>query len=201
MKQITSIPRSELGIPKDAFVVGMVGRLAMQKAPDVFVKAASEIKKRIPEAFFMIVGDGLNRIEVEKMIKDRGLKECFLITGWVSDPLDYIGNFDVAMLLSRWEGFGLVLPEYMLTCKPIVAARVDAIPEIIIDERNGLLVDCEDYNGTARAVVRLHDDDELRERLVKNGLEIVEQRFDVERTAKAHRDLFMRVAGADRGKV
>ena len=201
VKQITSIPRSELGIPKDAFVVGMVGRLAMQKAPDVFVKAASEIKKRIPEAFFMIVGDGLNRIEVEKMIKDRGLKECFLITGWVSDPLDYIGNFDVAMLLSRWEGFGLVLPEYMLTCKPIVAARVDAIPEIIIDERNGLLVDCEDYNGTARAVVRLHDDDELRERLVKNGLEIVEQRFDVERTAKAHRDLFMRVAGADRGKV
>ena len=199
VQKVTSIPRDVLGIPEDAFVVGMVGRLAMQKAPDVFVKAASEIKKKIPEAFFMIVGDGLNRTEVERMIGERGLGDCFLITGWVSDPLDYIGNFDLAMLLSRWEGFGLVLPEYMLTCKPIVAARVDAIPEIIIDERNGLLVDCEDYNGTARAVVRLHDDDELRKRLVENGLEIVKQRFDVERTAKAHRDLFMRVVGTDRG--
>lgn len=198
VEQVTSIPRSELGIPENAFVVGMVGRLAMQKAPDVFVRASAEIKKRIPEAFFMIVGDGLNRGEVEKLIAENGLQDCFLITGWVSDPLDYIGNFDVAMLLSRWEGFGLVLPEYMITSKPIVAARVDAIPEIISDGKNGLLVACEDYIGTAEAVVRLHDDDDLRKALVENGLEVVRKRFDVERTAKEHRDLFLRVAGARR---
>ena len=195
VEKVTSIPRADLHIPEDAFVVGMVGRLAMQKAPDVFVKAAAEIKRKIPEAFFMIVGDGLNREEVEKMIDDRGMKDSFLITGWVSDPLDYIGNFDVAMLLSRWEGFGLVLPEYMLTGKPIVAAKVDAIPEIVSDGKNGILVKCEDYVGAAEAAVRLHDDVQLRERLVENGRKIVKDRFNVERTAKEHRDLFLRVAG------
>ena len=194
-EKIESIPRAGLNIPEDAFVVGMVGRLAMQKAPDVFVKAAYEIKKRIPEAFFMIVGDGLNRDEVEKMIRERGLKDSFLITGWVNDPLDYIGNFDVAMLLSRWEGFGLVLPEYMLTMKPILAAKVDAIPEIVSDGKNGLLVECEDYKGAADAVVRLHDDSRLRNVLVENGRRIVEERFNVERTAREHRDLFLRLAG------
>ena len=79
-------PRDMNVIPDDAFVVGTVGRLATQKAPDIFVKAASIIKQRIPEAFFVIVGDGLNRKETEKLVKEYDLRDCFLITGWVNDP-------------------------------------------------------------------------------------------------------------------
>ncbi len=184
-------------IPEDAFVVGTVGRLATQKAPDVFVKAASIIKKRIPEAFFVIVGDGLNRKETEKLVKEYGLWDCFLITGWVNDPFNYICNFDVAMLLSRWEGFGLVLPEYMMIRKPIVASNVDAIPEIIQDGVNGLLVEREDYYGATEAVVRLHDDPALRDYLVENEVKIVGERFNVERTAREHRDLFMKLVGRE----
>ena len=191
MERVKSISREELNIPEDAFVVGMVGRLAMQKAPDVFVRVASEIKRKVPKAFFMIVGDGLNREATERLIDECGLQDSFLITGWVSDPLDYIGNFDVAMLLSRWEGFGLVLPEYMLTRKPIVAAKVDAIPEIVEDGVNGLLVNCEDYHGAANAAIRIYSDPELRNRLVENGDKIVREKFDMERTAREHRDLFL----------
>ena len=101
------------------------------------------------------------------------------------------------MLMSRWEGFGLVLPEYMLTRKPIVAANVDAIPEIIQDGVNGLLVEREDFYGAAEAVIRLRDDEGLRNYLVENGLKIVKERFDVERTAREHRDLFLRLAGRE----
>lgn len=184
-------------IPDGAFVVGMVGRLATQKAPDIFVKAASVIKQRIPEAFFVIVGDGLNRMDTERMVREYGLMDSFLITGWVNDPFNYICNFDVAMLMSRWEGFGLVLPEYMLTRKPIVASNVDAIPEIIQDGVNGLLVEREDYYGAAEAVVKLHDDPGLCEYLVNNAFTIVKDRFNVERTAREHRDLFMRLVGKE----
>ena len=184
-------------IPDGAFVVGMVGRLATQKAPDIFVKAASVIKQRIPEAFFVIVGDGLNRMDTERMVREYGLMDSFLITGWVNDPFNYICNFDVAMLMSRWEGFGLVLPEYMLTRKPIVASNVDAIPEIIQDGVNGLLVEREDYYGAAEAVIKLHDDPGLCEYLVNNAFTIVKDRFNVERTAREHRDLFMRLVGKE----
>lgn len=179
--------RSELGIPEDAFLVGMIGRLAPQKAPDVFVDMAYELKKKLPRAFFIIVGDGTDREAVENQIRDRGLDSCFIITGWVDNPLDYVGLFDVAALLSRWEGFGLVLPEYMAADKPIVASRADAIPFVVGDA--GLLVDCENASQSAEAVLSLFENPELRESLVEKGRKR-RTMFDVQRTANEHIALF-----------
>lgn len=176
--------REKLGIPNDAYVVGTIGRLATQKAPDVFVKMAEEVKKSIPEAFFVMVGDDIGdghfRGETERWIKDAGLWDSFLITGWVDNPLDYMGVFDVGLLLSRWEGFGLVLPEYMYMGKPIVATKVDAIPYVVGDA--GLLVEIDDYRQAAKSVIKLHDDNQLRSRITENGKELV-KKFDAQRTA------------------
>ena len=58
---LSTVSRKSCGIPESAFVVGMVGRISEQKAPDVFIKAAKQIKQKIPEACFMIVGDGPDR--------------------------------------------------------------------------------------------------------------------------------------------
>ena len=106
-----NVMREELGIPEDAIVIGMVGRISQQKAPDIFIRAARIIKNSIPKAFFTIVGNGEMEDEVKQYAKENGLEESLLITGWVQNPLDYIKIFDVAMLLSRWEGFGIVLLE------------------------------------------------------------------------------------------
>ncbi len=176
--------REELGIPENAFVVGTVSRLTAQKAPDMFVKMAEEIKKSIPEAFFLMVGDDIGdgkfREETEKQIKEIGLEKYFHITGWVDDPIDYMGVFDVATLLSRWEGFGLVLPEYMYMEKPIVATKADAIPYVVGDA--GLLVEVDDYAAAAESVIKLHEDKELRNQLINRGKERV-MMFDAQRTA------------------
>ncbi len=183
--------REELQIPKDAFVVGTIGRLTAQKAPDMFVRMALIIKEKIPSAFFLMVGDdigdGMFRKETEKLIKEVGLEECFHITGWVDDPINYEGLFDVAVLLSRWEGFGLVLPEYMYMGKPIVATKADAIPYVVGDA--GLLVDIDDYKAAAESVIRLYGDKELRGQVIKNGKERVKL-YDVQRTADEHVELF-----------
>lgn len=183
--------REELGIPEDAFVVGNIGRLTTQKAPDVFVKMAAEVKKAIPEAFFLMVGDDIDdgkfRGETERQIKEASLEECFRITGWVDDPIDYMGVFDVAMLLSRWEGFGLVLPEYMYMEKPIVATKADAIPYVVGNA--GLLVDIDDYEAAVESVIRLYQDKELREHIVNNGKERVKL-FNAQRTTDEHAELF-----------
>ena len=183
--------RKELGIPEDAFVIGSIGRLTTQKAPDVFVKMARIVKEKIPNAFFVMVGDDIGdgkfRGETEEQIKSAGLEECFHITGWVDDPIDYEGLFDVAVLLSRWEGFGLVLPEYMYMEKPIVGSRADAIPYVVGDA--GLLVDIDDYNAAAEAVVKLHEDKELRSQIITKGKEQVKL-FDAQRTADEHAELF-----------
>ena len=107
--------RELLEIPEDAFVVGMVGRLAEQKAPDVFVKAAKRIKEKIPKAFFLIVGDGPDWDEVQQEVEDNKLTDSFILAGWTRRPMEYFKNLDIAVLISRWEGFGLNHYERMVS--------------------------------------------------------------------------------------
>ena len=177
-------------ICEDQFIVGCVARLAEQKAPDVFLRAAQAIKQQIPNAFFMLVGDGELKADCEAMAKDLGLQNSLMITGWVPNPRAYIQRFDVALLLSRWEGFGLAIAEYMREEKPVVATNTDAIPDLILDQWNGILVNIDDHQAAAEAVVTLHNDRELSKRLAANGVDTVKRRFNVQRVADEHDALF-----------
>ena len=104
--------------------------------------------------------------------------------------MSYVELFDVACLLSRWEGFGLALPEYMMAGKPIVASRVDAIPNIIRDGENGLLVDVDDADEASKAVLRIYQESHLRDKLVVQGLKDVHRRFNARRVSEEHGKLF-----------
>lgn len=185
-----AVKRKDLNIPKDAFVVGMVGRMSPQKAPDVFVKMAKRVRAKVPNAHFIIVGNGNQEAEIRKYAEDNGFSDSLHITGWVDNPMSYVELFDVACLLSRWEGFGLALPEYMMAGKPIVASRVDAIPNIIRDGENGLLVEADDATGASEAVLRIYQEKELKDKLVLQGLEDVHNRFNARRVSEEHGILF-----------
>lgn len=190
IEKTTPMSRDQLGIPEDAFVVGMVGRLSKQKAPDTFVKAAKLIKEKIPNAFFLMVGNGELRDKVEELINQYDLGSSSLITGWVDNPTAYMKIMDVGMLLSRWEGFGLVLPEYMACGVPIVATNVDAIPNIIEDGVNGMLVNKDDYHKVTDAVDRLFKQPDLTSSLVKTADNIVKTKFDGKRVAQNSEQLY-----------
>lgn len=184
------VKRADLNIPEDAFVIGMVGRMSPQKAPDVFIRMAKLVKGEVPNAHFIIVGNGEQEAEVRKYAEDNGFADRLYITGWVDDPMSYVELFDVACLPSRWEGFGLVLPEYMMAGKPIVASNVDAIPNIIRDGENGLLVSVDDPVRSYEAVLKIYRDDELRDKLVAYGYRDVKNRFNARRVAKEHERVF-----------
>ena len=168
----------------------MVGRISQQKAPDVFIKMAKQVKDEVPNAHFIIVGNGNQEDEIRKYAKDNGFSDSLHITGWVDDPMSYVELFDVACLLSRWEGFGLALPEYMMAGKPIVASRVDAIPNIIRNGENGLLVEMDDDIGACEAVLRIYWDKSLKDKLVLQGMEDVHNRFNARRVSEEHEILF-----------
>ena len=185
-----AIKRRELNIPEDAFVVGMVGRMSPQKAPDVFIKMAKLVKEKVPNAHFIIVGNGNQEAEIRKYAENNGFSDSLHITGWVDNPMSYVELFDVACLLSRWEGFGLALPEYMMAGKPIVASRVDAIPNIIRDGENGLLIEVDDDVRASEAVLRIYKDAGLKNRLVTQGMEDVHNRFNARRVSEEHGKLF-----------
>ena len=185
--------RADLNIPENAYVVGMVGRISPQKAPDVFVKMAKLGRDKIQDAYFIIVGSGNQEAEIRKYAEDNGIVGNLHITGWVGNPMGYVELFDVACLLSSWEGFGLALPEYMMAGKPIIASRVDAIPNIVKDGENGLLVEVDDAIGASEAVLRIYQEKGLRDRLVAHGYEDVHKRFNARRVAEEHEVLFEKI--------
>lgn len=191
IEKTTPMSRIQLGIPEDAFVVGMVGRLSKQKAPDTFVKAAKLIKEKIPNAFFLMVGDGELRDQIKNLINQYDLGSSFLITGWVDNPTAYMKIMDVGMLLSRWEGFGLVLPEYMACGVPIVATNVDAIPNIIKNEKNGLLIKKDNYKLSAEAVIKIFENKKLRQKLIYEEKSIVQKRFSIDRVSQQTYKLYI----------
>lgn len=189
-KRIYRSSKLDLGIPENAFVVGMVGRIAEQKAPDIFVKAAEIVKQRIPNAFFVIVGDGPLLYEIKEQIHNSNLDDSFLITGWCSDPLEYSRFFDVSCLFSRWEAFGLVLAEYMLMKSPIVATNVDAIPNLIKNNENALLISEDDYKASSEAICKLHENANLVKLLTDHAYSDLLKKFDIKLVAKTHETLF-----------
>jgi glycosyltransferase involved in cell wall biosynthesis len=136
------------------------------------------------------VGDGDEKQEIEQMAHEYDIRNVLTITGWVDNPLAYANLFDQAVLLSRWEGFGLVLAEFMKLGKPIVATAVDAIPDLITDYENGLLVEVDNPEMVASAVHNIYNDCSLKDALIKNGLMRVNALFNVNRVAKEHERLF-----------
>ena len=80
-------------------MVGMVGRISPQKAPDVFVRMAKLVKDEVPNAHFVIVGSGNQEAEVRQYAEDNGFEDSLHITGWVNDPMSYVELFDIACLL------------------------------------------------------------------------------------------------------
>lgn len=191
------ISRPDLDIPENAYVIGFVGRLTKQKAPDVFIRAAAQIKQQIPQAYFLMVGNGEEQEQIMQLVTDSGLQDCVHITGWVDNPMEYVMLFDQAMLLSRWEGFGLVLAEYMWAGKPIVATQINAIPNLITDGVNGLLVEKDNVEEVSKAAIRIYKNKELAQRLCNNGKQIVAGRFSVERVVREHEKLFEEICPKD----
>lgn len=196
------VSRSELGIAENAFVVGMIGRLSAQKAPDVFIRAAEIVHKEIPNSAFIIVGDGEQREEIETFAQQHGLH--LVVTGWTDKPYSYLKAFDVAMLLSRWEGFGLAIVEYMAAEKNVVATRADAIPSLIKDGEDGFLVDIDNPEQAADKVLWLCNHPNKAEEMRQKALRKAKSTYDINRVVKQHINMFnelIAMGGAEQNKT
>ena len=109
-----------------------------------------------------------------------GLDDAVVLPGR-QEPGDWLARADVFVHTSRWEGFGIVLLEAMLASLPIVATRVSAVPEVVVDGETGLLVGEGDVEALAAALDELLADPERARRLGAAGLERARSEFSVAR--------------------
>lgn len=165
--------RERLGVPRDALVVGTIGRLGRQKAPLDLLAAFERLARARPEAHLVMVGDGPQRAEVEAACARDGLASRVHLLGLRRDIPDLLHAFDVFALASHWEGLPRVLPQAMAAGLPIVATRVNGSPDAVTPDVNGWLVEVGDIAAMGDGLIRLADDPELARVMGARGRERV----------------------------
>lgn len=161
--------RSAVGLPRQGPVVAAVGRLAHQKGLDLFLAAAVGIRRQRPDCRFVIAGSGPLRPALERQVDLSGLRDCVHLVGYRADVARLLLACDVVVLPSRSEGMPLVLLEALAMARPVVAARVGGVPEVLRDGRDGLLIEPGSATELEAAVVRLLADPAWAARLGSAG--------------------------------
>lgn len=190
--------RRELDIPRGASVVGFVGRLAMQKAPDVLVSAFCRVSRDRPDALLAVVGDGPLRSVLRRECRQLGLGDRVLWLG-ERDGQRSMPAFDVLALPSRYEGLPYVLLEGLVAGLPIVATEAASAGLLVESGVNGLVVPEDDPEAVAAAILRLLENEEertafghaSRDRATRFG-----HRRMVEGTERVYREVIQNGAGA-----
>lgn len=182
--------RAEWGVPTDAPLAGVVGRLTEQKGHTYLLDAFAEVIRALPSACLLVVGDGELRSALERQATRLGLHGNVTFTGRREDVPRIMMALDVLVMPSLWEGFGLVLLEAMAAGKPVVASRVGAIPEIVADGETGLLVPPRDPESLARALLAVLYDPAQAGEMGWRGRQRLEQQFGVVRMVEQMQALY-----------
>jgi len=185
--------RRELSIPLSAKVVGMVARLEAAKGHIYLLQAVQEVVRAEPEAFFVLVGRGHLRDELEEAARRLGIAEHVLFTGFREDMLEIMTTFHIFTLPSLWEGLGIVLLEAMAFRLPVVASRVGGITDVVVEGETGLLVPPRDPAALAAALVVLLKDPEKRKAMGEKGYRRVAEEFRDDRVNEEMLALYERL--------
>jgi glycosyltransferase involved in cell wall biosynthesis len=187
-------PHEEFWLPHEAPLVGNVAALVPHKGQRYLIEAAALVVRQVPDARFLIAGEGELRPALEKQIKDGRLEKHVIMAGFRPDVLSLHKSFDIFVLSSTTEGLGTSLLDAMACGKPIVATAAGGIPEVVEDGVTGLIVPPKDDRALAAAIVKLLKDRQLRERLGRAALARVRERFSAERMVTDTLGVYRRVA-------
>jgi glycosyltransferase involved in cell wall biosynthesis len=192
--------RVELGVGPTVPVVGTVSRLVPQKAPEIFVRACALIGDTVPDARFVLVGDGPLLEHVRSEVASARLDDRLVVLRGRSDAPALVTQFDVFMLSSRYEGGPYILLDAMRAGVPVVVTDVVGNRDAVEDGRSGFVVAPEDPEALAGAVTRLLLDAGLRRRVGDAGRARVAARFELRCVSSALTDLYwsLHKAGSSR---
>ncbi len=188
--------RRELGIPLSARLVAVFSRLNRFKGVEYFLKTASELAGKFPDVYFLVVGDGANKKELEEYARHLGLGQRIVFTGFRSDVPDLLSEVAISVLPSLSEGTSNTLLESMAAGVPVIATRVGGNPEVIEDGVSGLLVPIRDSAALAAAASRLLEDEGLALALGFAGKRRVSELFSLEGSVHQTEHLYQRLVEA-----
>ena len=174
--------RSALGLVGQTQVVGTVGRLDYQKAPEHLITAIARLRHR--DTIAVWIGSGPGLAQARELVRRDGLLDRFVFAGERSDVAGLLPAFDVFAMASRYEGLPCAVVEAMRCGVPVVATAVNSVPDLVVPGESGVLVPPGRPELLAAAIDGVLDDPRTAERLVQYGRVLAGATFDAARLAE-----------------
>ncbi|MDO8427258.1 MAG: glycosyltransferase family 4 protein [Deltaproteobacteria bacterium] len=185
--------REELGAGPGTLIVGTVAILRRKKGHHVLLDAAPAILKEAPNTLFVFVGDGPQKENIEDKIKKLGIGGNVKLLGLRPDVPSILKGLDIVVLPTLQEALGTSILEASAMGKPVISTKVGGVPEVVRDNSTGILVQPEDPEGLACAVIKLLKDSELRVSMGERGRKMVEEEYSTEKMAERLYALYSRL--------
>jgi len=166
IKEVTSNIREELGFDKNAILLGCVGRLSKEKGADLLIDAVNKLCRK--QIKLLLIGQGPYKVKLEEQIAALDLEGQVFMMGHRFDVPNILRQLDLYVQPSRFEGMPMAVLEAMASSCPIVATAVDGIKELVIDGKTGWLVERENPDSLAKAIIECLDNSvEAKKRVLK----------------------------------
>ena len=175
-----------MGLPSDCLLVGSIGELRTLKRHDDFIRAAALVARKFPEAHFVLAGldtsaSGEVRRQLETLVVELGLKDCFYFLGWLDEAEKLLCALDVFVSASETESFGLVIAEAMAAGTAVVATETEGAQEVVENQSTGVLVPIGAPERIADSVIALLSDAETRREMGARASDTAHTRFSLKR--------------------
>ncbi len=172
--------RRQLGLRENVPVVGVLAALRPEKDLQTFLSAAARVSKEMPEAQFLVIGDGTERSKLEQYAFDLGLSDHISFLGDQTEVANLLAALDVCVLSSLTESLPNAVLEAMTMGRPVVATNVGGTPELVVDGETGYLVPIRDAEAMACRILELLRNAERRRAMGQAGLERTQEHFSPE---------------------
>ncbi|MFW0778339.1 MAG: glycosyltransferase [Rickettsiales bacterium] len=182
--------RESLGVTDTELLLGTVARLDPVKNQALMLTALAQILPEYPSARLLLVGDGPDRDNLEQLAGKLAIADRTIFTGFREEPASYLAAMDLFLLSSHTEGTSMTLLEAMSLGITAVATRVGGNPEIVVDEKTGILTEPGSVQSFAAAIERLLDDVELRKHMSEKSKDVFSRKFSVEKMVDSYVSLY-----------
>jgi glycosyltransferase involved in cell wall biosynthesis len=166
---------------ESALIVGLIGRLSIEKGIDIFLRAAARVLVEFPSARFVVVGEGPDKDKLEQLVDQLNIRGSVSMLGRRSDMPSVYASLDVMVSSSRQEGLPIAMLEGMASGLPLVATAVGEVPTVVVDGQTGLLVPAEDADSLTEGILSLLRDPEMRVRFGAAAKQRVEDEYSAAR--------------------
>jgi glycosyltransferase involved in cell wall biosynthesis len=192
---IQSSIRAEYNIPENHVLIGYIVRMDIQKDPITMVKAFKEVYDQYDDVTLLMIGEGPLKQETEALVKELGIGDRLILDNFRQDVPNVLAGIDIYCLPSLWEGLPIGMLEAMAMKKCIVATRVDGSKEILKDMENGLLIEPQQPQMLAEALLKVIKNKELRDSTASNAFQTIQNEFTAVAMTKKVEELYFKVLG------